>query len=397
MNNILFVNYGGQNLNMLNPNFRCILELADQLKKKMNVYIITDTEDQEITIDKKMYSEITIIKIPTHNRFKRKDINLNKSAIKKILEEINIADTKLIIGVVSPFLATILTLYRLKKTFKKSKIVLYEFDPFAFNYTSPQKKILIEFKKTIEKLTFKFVDEIWLTKELYNQYTNNEYSNFSSKMIKMGIPLLSKERLSLKEIKVTKSEDLNSKCINFVFLGTFYDEIRTPDYLLKLIKALADKGHSVRLNMYGSFIGEISKKTVDDFVRNNAGIIKHHGRIGNDKVGAILNNADIIVNIGNSIENQVPSKIFEYIESKKIILNLASIKNDTSKYYLKKYDLSILIHQTKKSQEHLENVNYLIFKYNELRDMYITNECIQKKFGEYTAEEISKKILNKYI
>ena len=111
----------------------------------------------------------------------------------------------------------------------------------------------------------------------------------------------------------------------------------------------------------------------------------------------IINNSDIIINIGNNIINQVPSKIFEYIESKKVILNIASIENDTSKFYLEKYDLAILINESNDSEIHKKNIEKVVFNYKNYQDAYLSNDDIINKFNDYTAEKISEKISNRIL
>jgi hypothetical protein len=62
-----------------------------------------------------------------------------------------------------------------------------------------------------------------------------------------------------------------------------------------------------------------------------------HGVISRREIALALNQADILVNIGNNSALQLPSKIIEYIFYEKPILNFVSIKNDSSLKTMKDY------------------------------------------------------------
>ena len=71
-----------------------------------------------------------------------------------------------------------------------------------------------------------------------------------------------------------------------------------------------------------------------------------------------MEESDILINIGNTIDNQVPSKIFDYISKRKPIINLYKISNCPSLKYLKKYPLALNLEESDKAfAENKEKIN----------------------------------------
>ena len=99
-----------------------------------------------------------------------------------------------------------------------------------------------------------------------------------------------------------------------------------------------------------------------------------------------LKNSNIIINIGNQIANQTPSKVFEYISLGKPIINFYNIDNDTSKKVLDKYPLVLNIYKDFNNEDkklfeafcELNKDKYLTFE--EIKDKYKTGEEIAKEF-----------------
>ena len=73
------------------------------------------------------------------------------------------------------------------------------------------------------------------------------------------------------------------------------------------------------------FVGELYRSFNDD-IKNISKNIHFLGKKRKEDIIRIYQEADILVNIGNSIDNQMPSKIFEYISTGKPILNFYKIR-----------------------------------------------------------------------
>ena len=53
--------------------------------------------------------------------------------------------------------------------------------------------------------------------------------------------------------------------------------------------------------------------------------------------------ADVLINLGNTVTNQLPSKIFEYFSSGKPILNLCANPSDPALRYFARYPLALTL------------------------------------------------------
>ena len=102
--------------------------------------------------------------------------------------------------------------------------------------------------------------------------------------------------------------------INCVFAGSFYSTIRNPETMLESFGELNDD--KIMLHLYSSGCEELIKR-YNSTCRN----IIAHGRVSQDDIKKIYEDADVLVNVGNANDDFVPSKTFEYIGIGKPIIN----------------------------------------------------------------------------
>ena len=124
-----------------------------------------------------------------------------------------------------------------------------------------------------------------------------------------------------------------------LFCGSIYGGIRNPDYTIRLFKPLIEHD-KVELHFVGVCRDEIS----EEFKDLN---IFCHGMVPLDKAMEFMNQADFLVNIGNSVINQVPSKIFDYISMGKPIINVCKSRKCSTLPYFERYPLAINLFEEK--------------------------------------------------
>ena len=71
------------------------------------------------------------------------------------------------------------------------------------------------------------------------------------------------------------------------------------------------------------------------------------GRVDKDTARRYISEADILVNIGNTVDNMLPSKVLECVSSGKRVLNLCQIENCPSLPYFEKYGNSLALYTKK--------------------------------------------------
>lgn len=344
-NKLIIINYGCSDLNNLNPNSAAIIALAFQLSNTYNIDIITDNLNNENIIDCYDNGHFRIHSFPTTCNNGRKIIDVNSSQCVKYLEDnINIKNGIACIAVSYPFYPSIKVMNLLVKMNKSMKRIIYEFDPLAFNGASNLNIGSRLIRIALESFQFFIADSIWLTKELFDHYNKNVYKIFKNKFNDIGIPLLHSDTIYSNSLISLRRE--RSK-FNLVYTGTFYDGIRSPKHLIELIYRI-DQNYSDEFvfHIYGAILGDESIRILNEASVKLKGKLILHGIVNRKEIPKILLNADILINVGNTVRNQLPSKVFEYIETCKPIINISSVSCDSSNFYLERYPICLSLNES---------------------------------------------------
>lgn len=210
---------------------------------------------------------------------------------------------------------------KLKQARPEMKLVLYQVDPYASNHAlaEDRRSQRMEFEREL----FQISDRIITTPLLYKEAKLRHSDAVVDKMEPMEFPGI----LSRPDVAVPAANDQ----IRCVFAGSIYGNIRDPEYTYALFSRLDP---AVRMEM----IGQLSKTEKN---RCDAYGILSHGYKSPVETGRELVQADILVNIGNRMRNQVPSKLFDYISYGKPIVNVCKNRDCPSCDYLDKYPCAI--------------------------------------------------------
>lgn len=136
----------------------------------------------------------------------------------------------------------------------------------------------------------------------------------NSKVQVLSFPLMDQLHPSQKDI-ILKEEGK----IHLLYAGTFYKKIRNPEYLLKLFTSI----NSQKLVLHLFTKGDCDH-IIHRYQELSSGRIINHGPAPVEDVHQAMEQADILVNVGNTVESQLPSKIYELVSSGKPIINLYS-------------------------------------------------------------------------
>lgn len=384
---LIFIIYGCADKDNLNPNAACIKILSEYLQNYFYIDIITNNDkNREILCIKK--ENLCIHAFPVKSYHNRSVIDIESDDAKKyLIENVRINDADLCIAVSYPFMPAIYVMNKLYKLNPRLKKIIYEFDPLAYNGASNFKLLSFIIRFIYEFFEFFKADQIWLTRELFNQYNKNLYKLLKRKFFNVGIPLLD---LNEKDNnRYTNKEGTNR--ISFVYSGTFYDKIRKPDYLMELMKHIIKK-YDCELHIYGTIIGQESLIRLNEAKKIIGDKLILHGKINRSLVPEILSQADILINVSNSIPNQLPSKVFEYISTGKPIINISSIDNDSSRFYLDRYPLTISINELWDERMIEENVNKIIDFCHNNKDKIVSNNILNDLYSEFSVNNIVDKL-----
>lgn|GEM_PF-3595140 len=300
--------------------------------------------------------------------------------IEKIVTQKNI---DIIIPVSNPYVAFLAT----AKANVSCKRIGYQLDPHSYRQflNENSKEMLDE-----ENYVYSKFDKLLVTDLIYEENKTNELSKYKYKMECINFPNVRK--LELKQVSNDIVFDKN--LINCVFVGYFYDNIRNPEFIFDMFTKL--KNDNIVLHVVGGGAEQIVKQ-YNEILKNRLVI---HGKMPLDIALNAMLNADILINIGNKISNQMPSKIFDYISTGKPIVNFCKLDDCPTLKHTGKYPLCIDIFESKGlSYETINQFETFCnrnkgkkIKFNVIKELYYnyTVEYIGEQFGEVLNEVIKK-------
>lgn len=378
MEEMIIICYGFDISKPNNANAICLNEIINDISKGRNVSIITGGIEDSFT-KKLLTDHISIYNVPSYKKRNGK-LNFdkwNKDIVKYITEKKLMKNSSTVLTISFPF-----PIHeagrKLKSKNDKINWITYNLDPYAYNSGLKFQKVAFLYRFIKENVIFNNANQIMLTHELYNQYSNNVMSLYKSKYHDIGIPLL-------KTVDNGPYKRDRGETIEIVFTGSISNKVRDPEYMFQLLSQLPES-LKYNLHLYGPRKEEIKEKYLLLFGEK----LIVHGRVDKKTVEDAISNADFLINIGNTVENQLPSKVLEYISAGKPIINFYTSSNDTSNYYLKQYPQSLLIKKNNiENNQNILDLNRFLQKKSELR---IDSKLINNIFHKYTKEEVVKRI-----
>ncbi|HIZ48713.1 MAG TPA: hypothetical protein H9810_08350 [Candidatus Gemmiger excrementavium] len=218
------------------------------------------------------------------------------------------------------------TAFALETARISGKKLLWQLDPYASNrdYVAPG-----GFAR--EGKLLDATDAAFITPQALPDYEGGPLTPWRGKVRVLGFPAL------LPGADVPPHS--GTRC---VFCGSLYPTLREPDFALELFAAL--NAPDLTLTMAGGGwqrFEEAAHRAADTlgerFVRP--------GPLPPAQAAALEAGADILLNLGNAYDNQMPSKLFGYLGSGKPVLHLAVSDRDPTLPYLARYPLALVLHR----------------------------------------------------
>lgn len=123
--------------------------------------------------------------------------------------------------------------------------------------------------------------------------------------------------------------------IHCVYAGSFYKDIRNPEYMLKVFSSLEDK--SVLLHLYSTGCDEIVRR----YSENSPRIIVH-GYVSQNELQKVYASCDFLIGVGNAMNDFLPSKTYEYLSLRRpvVFFNPKGYSNQVLVNYLHSLQVS---------------------------------------------------------
>lgn len=176
-----------------------------------------------------------------------------------------------------------------------------------------------------------------ITTPFINQAFKDAGYDIFEKVKESGFPMICES--------ITENNDvfeMDRKKINLLFCGWLYSDIRSPKYFLDIVSRLDE-----RFCIY--FMGKECDRLDERFnIKTKAQIVTMDNQPYSVALSA-MNQADILINIGNSIPVHMPSKTLEYINTGKPFVNFYKMHGCPTLHYTKKYPLCLNIFEGNKN------------------------------------------------
>ncbi len=259
-----------------------------------------------------------------------------RKAYKKLIQLHEEEEIECIFSLCSPFSAH-LAAKDFKKRFKDVHWVTYTVDPFATSERLNDIALCPNYKnkknEIIERQVYQQADINFVSEEIYETE-----KALLKDMENKTIPL----PYTLKKPFGNKREYFSKNKINILYAGRFYKDLRNPEYFLNSF--LNINNENIILHLYSVSNCE---DLIDSIIKESRGRIIKHPQVSVDEINNILLDADILINVGNSVPEFKPSKTFEYVSTGKPVINF--YRNGLIDETLNYFPLAIQINEDKMS------------------------------------------------
>lgn len=251
----------------------------------------------------------------------------------------------------------------------KIPVYFFQLDPFynlGDNENKKLKKLFLQYLKKIR--------HVFTTSLLMKDYQRDD-------QIKPFLNLIT--ILQFPKLRRYNSDNYIGKTgsqINLLYSGSLYSS-RKPSFLIDLKTILPSEFDII-------FCGNCDNES-DTEILKNEGIVCR-GYCDQQKLEEEFSQASIMINIGNTVKNQLPSKVIDYISTGKPIINLIQRNDCPSLEVLKDYPYALNIMASEIKERSKEIMDFVIQNKNNR----VSWDTLSKTYREYTPEYVSTEIID---
>ena len=173
--------------------------------------------------------------------------------------------------------------------------------------------------------------------------------------------------------------------VRLLYCGWLYSDIRSPKYFLDIVFRL-DERFEV------TFMGRECELLQERFpIKTKATLITLPNQPYDVALQAMAD-ADVLINIGNSVPVHMPSKTLEYINTGKPMVNFYKFADCPTLYYTKRYPLALNLFEEEKDTD-AAAARFVRFC-EETIGKTVDHDWIETEFADCTPQYIAQKILD---
>lgn len=216
--------------------------------------------------------------------------------------------------------------FALEKARITAKKLLWQMDPYAgqSGYTAPG-----GFAR--EKQLIDAMHRVYIAPTALRDYAEGApLYEVRGKMRVLGFPAL-----------VPMPDPAPHEGLRCTFCGSLYPGLREPNFALALFAALNDPELTLTMAGRGWKSFSAATKAAGQVLGSRLVL---PGPLPPAEAAALEQDADVLLNLGNTRDEQMPSKIFAFLGSGKPILHLAASDTDPTLPYLARYPLALVLY-----------------------------------------------------
>lgn len=287
-----------------------------------------------------------------------------------------------VVSTVKP-IESMVSAYYIKRRHPDIKWIIYELDTFINGFD--KNKSMAKIKK-LEERCYICADRIVHMKSHDKFYQQQRYDNIRNKFVTLDIPLISKRTNQI----VGKGRDNQKERTALVFLysGILRKNVRQPEYAIEMLINFSKKQNIlVKFYSRGSY-----ESYLEDMQQEKNSLILRCGYVEQQALYQAISDADILISIGNSQTDSIPSKLFMYMSTCKPIIHFYNRNDDACLKYLKRYT-RVIFCDSRISIE--ENVNRIASEIPTILSKPADNfDSLTEIFILNTPEHSAKALLN---
>lgn len=266
-------------------------------------------------------------------------------------------------------------------------LFIYQLDRYANNNllyeNSINRKIKYPNNLRLEVDAMNACDGLFILPALQEHYRNRMFEKYLSKIVVTEHPLV-------KEIDVlNRLQEEHCGAVNVLYAGSLYQKLRNPTYLFDILCNDIFNDNKVVLYLYS--FGNC-QHIIDKYKERLSGKMHNFDRVSSEEITKIMLESDILLTIGNNSENEVPSKLFEYLSFCKPIIHLYYSEKDAYLEYLKSYPYSLCLKMDENFLEHNSRTFHSFCIQN--CDVKIDFEDIRESYMSCTPGYVAKQFVS---
>lgn len=354
-----------------NANTVCMDTLLEKFKQTYDVdFLAYKIKEESPSVTSYEHGKIYKLTIPQIKKLMKYNPESKKNAL---FDEIASNDYDIVISTCQPYVLNVLT-EKILRFYKHAKWYPVFLDPHVYNLCA---RLAFAYRrKAIVSKSLQKAEKVFLARGIKEENEKRGFfPDYHKKSVEISLP-------NLMDLTHMQTKNENEKIV-MSYAGGFYRKIRNPRKMFEILNQL---GEDFEINIMSKYCQALTNKCIrktKNVKVNNLGYLKREECLD------VLFHSDILINLGNTVPNQTPSKVLEYIGTGKPILNFYFNEDDTSLYYFKKYPLCCNV-----------NVNtYTAKDIQRIKDFCRENKNKMLSFEEATAnlkEDVSQVVCEKF-